>query len=230
MRFFFKNRKVMGSATLCVLFLSCQSYSEIAQKYLSEEKRKSLSLKESPEESPSLKTETVAEEEAEAEVKTEAETEESLVTTSFQGGAEEAQLPQIEESLKELRGLVEVLVKNQEDQQAEWKRVFEDLTQKINELQKNNSSATDKENTLFQQGEDFFQKKQYKSAIIYYEKYREKINKSHPLYKKVLFQIGFCFQQLKMNREAAVFLKEVVQDFPKSVEAGRAQLLLSDKK
>ncbi len=74
----------------------------------------------------------------------------------------------------------------------------------------------------FEAAEDLFTKKQWKEAILNYQKYRD-ANPKGRHYAQATFKIGACFEELKMRDEARAFYDEVVVKFPKSNEAKKAQ-------
>ncbi len=159
------------------------------------------------------------------------------------------QIKELENNLRHLRGQVEVLTKNQADQDLNiqvlsdhLKNLSQTKKEEIKETHISNASKKPKEisdkklektNQLekdpFKVAEKFFKESQWKQAIVYYEQYREK-NKKGRWYKKATFQIGQCFKNLKMEIESRVFFQEVVNLFPKSSEATKARQLLSKKK
>ncbi len=157
--------------------------------------------------------------------------EQTAITSENQPVDTSARLLQLEGYLRELRGQVEVLDKVQKDQafliQALDSRLI-DLSKKseAQNAPKDSSQLTKEES--FNQAELFFQKQQWKSAIVYYEQYR-KDNKKGPLYKKATFQIGLCFKELKMKKEMRVFFQELIHLFPKSSEAKKARQWLKQK-
>lgn len=73
--------------------------------------------------------------------------------------------------------------------------------------------------------EDSFEKKNWKEAILDYEKYR-KSNPKGKQFAMATYKIGVSFQELGLIDEAKAFYEEVIQKFPKSSEAGKAQTRL----
>lgn len=77
----------------------------------------------------------------------------------------------------------------------------------------------------FISAEQLFADKQWKEAILEYEKYR----KTYPRGKSFAestYKIGVCFQELGLGEDARAFYEEVIAKFPKSREAGRAETRL----
>ena len=153
---------------------------------------------------------------------------------------------QIETSLRELRGQIDNVSKQQEDRLVELEQGLLSLIQSLDlrvaalteEVKaKKQSVAAKPEKKKEQNSEEFFNKAEelfkdnkWKEAIIHYEKYREKNkNNKKKFYIKSTLQIGLCFQKLEMHKEAKVFFREVVESFPKSAEAKEAKKLLSKK-
>ena len=165
----------------------------------------------------------------------EKEREHSTVVTKKPKDSLQLQLLQINSSLRKLRGHIEVLEKKYQDQNQKIETLLTTLEQKRREKEmvssKEQQELSEKNNEdFFTQAEVSFQKNNWKSAIIYYEKYREQKGKVDPLYKKATFQIGLCFKELKMENEAKVFFREIINSYPQSPEAKQAKEFLSEKK
>lgn len=75
--------------------------------------------------------------------------------------------------------------------------------------------------TSYDEGEDLFNAKKWKEAIVSYQKYRDTYPKGK-MYADSTYKIGVCFQELKMKDEAKAFFDEVVSKFPSSKEAKKA--------
>lgn len=73
--------------------------------------------------------------------------------------------------------------------------------------------------------EDFFDKKEWKKAIVGYQKYRD-LNPNGRRYADATYKIGVSFQELQMRDEAKAFYEEVIAKFPKSKEAQKAEYRL----
>ncbi|MCC7404355.1 MAG: tetratricopeptide repeat protein [Bdellovibrionales bacterium] len=89
------------------------------------------------------------------------------------------------------------------------------------------SGSSDKGN--FGSAEDAYGKKNWKAAIVGYQKYRE-ANPTGKKYGEATLKIGVCFQELGMNSDARAFFDEVVEKFPKSAEAKEAKTRLKSIK
>lgn len=81
----------------------------------------------------------------------------------------------------------------------------------------------------FEQGKEHFGKKDWKSAILSLQKYREASPKGKNV-PEATYLIGVCFQELGMRDEARTFYEEVVGKFPKSGEAKKARTRLKSLK
>jgi TolA-binding protein len=91
------------------------------------------------------------------------------------------------------------------------------------------TSASGKKADQFDVAEDLFAKKDWKRAILNYQKFRE----SNPRSKKVpeaIYKIGVSFQELGMKDEARTFFDEVIAKFPNSAEAKKARTRLKSVK
>ena len=152
-------------------------------------------------------------------------------------------MSQLETDLRELRGQIDKTNKQKEDRLAELEQGLlaliqsldlrlVALTEEVKAKKKDKKAESDEKKKpsseeYFNKAEKFFQSQKWKEAIIHYEKYREKNKKNKKkLYVKSTLQIGFCFQELNMHKEAKVFFREVVESFPKSAEAKEAKILL----
>lgn len=101
--------------------------------------------------------------------------------------------------------------------------------------------ATASHSTSFDLAEDYFEKQDWKKAILNYEKFRDEQSASSKnnfanepglatKYSDATFKIGVCFQELGMGDEAKTFFEEVIVKFPKSAEARRAKKRLKSFK
>ncbi len=70
--------------------------------------------------------------------------------------------------------------------------------------------------------ESYFRAKQYRPAILEYNKFREKYPK-HPLMPGALFNIGEAFAALNLKPEAGRFWDAVIRRYPKSKAAQKAR-------
>ena len=75
--------------------------------------------------------------------------------------------------------------------------------------------------TPFDEGEAQFDGKNWRQAIVSYQKYRDGYPKGK-MYPEATYKIGVCFQELKMKDEAKAFFDEVTTKFPGSKEAKKA--------
>lgn len=92
-----------------------------------------------------------------------------------------------------------------------------------------NASAAASKADPFKAAEDKYEKKEYREAILDYERYR----KANPKGKQIstaTYKIGSAFQELGMGEEARAFYSEVIEKFPKSKDAGRASAKLKSLK
>ncbi len=101
-----------------------------------------------------------------------------------------------------------------------------------NQAQANSKSApaalTSRKNS-FEAAQDQFAQKEWKKAILNYEKYREESPKGKQI-AEATFKIGVCFQELGLKDEAKTFFEEVVARFPKSEDSRRAKIRLKGLK
>lgn len=89
-------------------------------------------------------------------------------------------------------------------------------------------SGSKKQNS-YDQAQAYFDKKDWKQAILHYQKYRDDSPKGGK-FADATYKIGVSFQELGMKDEAQTFYDEVVNKFPKSDEARRAKIRLKGLK
>lgn len=78
------------------------------------------------------------------------------------------------------------------------------------------------EEATFLRGEAYFGLKQYKKAIIDFSKFPERFQKSRKM-PEALYKIGLSFEALGMREDARNFFQELIEKFPKTVEAKKAK-------
>lgn len=76
---------------------------------------------------------------------------------------------------------------------------------------------------FYETAQGFFDKKDWKQAILTYQKYRDE-NPKGGKFADATYKIGVAFQELGMKDEAKTFYDEVMSKFPKSEEARRAKI------
>lgn len=89
-------------------------------------------------------------------------------------------------------------------------------------------AAVSKKNS-FETAQEHFSQKEWKKAILNYEKYREESPKGKQI-AEATFKIGVSFQELGLKDEAKTFFEEVIARFPKSEDAKRAKTRLKGLK
>lgn len=97
---------------------------------------------------------------------------------------------------------------------------------------KPNHSATKKEITVtsaYDVAQDFFGKKEWKKAILSYQKYVDENSKGKNT-PDAKYKIGVCFQELGMKEEAMAFYEEVIANYGKSESGKKAKIRLSKLK
>jgi TolA-binding protein len=147
------------------------------------------------------------------------------------------QTEKVAENSQKLNLLQEALVKLEQQQmiaQAEIATLrSENATlQAAMQTKGSGSSDSSKKNgsqSAYKQGQEQFSKKDWKRAILSYQKYREEHPKGK-FFREATFQIGACFQELGLKDEATTFYKEVLAKYPKSDEAKKAKLKLKSLK
>lgn len=113
----------------------------------------------------------------------------------------------------------DLLVLNAEVQGLKAEKMAAQSQQTAKSAQKQTSK------NFHEQGEEAFEKKDWKQAILQYQKYRDEFPKGKK-FADSTYKIGVAFQELGMKEEAKTFYDEVVGKFPKSEEARRARIRL----
>ncbi len=77
--------------------------------------------------------------------------------------------------------------------------------------------------------QDLFAQKDWKAAIIEYQKYRDQSPKGKN-FADATYKIGVCFQELGMKEDAKSFYQEAISRFPNGDEARRSKVRLKSLK
>lgn len=172
--------------------------------------------------------------------------------SSFDTGS---RLGEIEEALRNLTGKIEELEHRQTrletssgkienlDQDPAFQELNKKLTLLLEELKNqkldlaeikssqtlavsgDSSKATQAPQDTWSQAEGLFESKDYRRAILSYQKYREQ-NPRGSQFAEATYKIGFSFEKLNMGDEAKSFYNEVIEKFAKSPEAKKAKIRL----
>jgi TolA-binding protein len=94
-----------------------------------------------------------------------------------------------------------------------------------------NAEAASEKSTKnsFEIAEEQFEKKEWKKAIVGYQKFRD-LNPKSKRFPEATYKIGVCFQELGLKDEAKTFYDEVLGKFPNSAEAKKAKTRLKSLK
>lgn len=87
---------------------------------------------------------------------------------------------------------------------------------------KSSNVAAKKAKGFFTIGKDLVAKKEYEKAILVFEKYRTKYPRGKK-YAAATYEIGQCFEKLKLPRDAKAFYQEIIERYPKTKMSARAQ-------
>lgn len=87
-------------------------------------------------------------------------------------------------------------------------------------------SASDKKQNAYVAGEELFQKKEWKKAILSFQSFVEESPKNK-LVPEAKYKIGVCFQELGLKDEASAFYEEVLAQHPKSDSGKKAKIRLA---
>lgn len=106
------------------------------------------------------------------------------------------------------------------------------LATEVAALRAGEGSANRKEvavKNMYEVAEDLYDKKDYKKAILNYQKFRESKPKDKHVPDAIL-KIAISFQELGMKDESRTFYEELITKFPNSPEAKRARIRLKKLK
>ncbi len=172
---------------------------------------------------------------------------ESLAQDSSKRAEREAQLRDMETKIQELQAsqaaLIDALQKKEKEREKEKEvpkadpaESFE--TGKSNFRKKDYDAALENfsqylkfpkgkhtEEALFNRGETYFAKEQYKKAILDYSGLQEKYPRSKHIPKSLL-KIGMSFEALGMGSDAKAFYQELADKHPKAPETKSAKAKL----
>lgn len=93
----------------------------------------------------------------------------------------------------------------------------------------NTAKAREREPSTWDEAEQLFNQKDWKKAILSYQQYRDKNPKGKRL-AEATYKMGVSFQELGKKDEAKAFFDEVIEKFPKSSVARKAQYRLKSIK
>lgn len=139
---------------------------------------------------------------------------------------------------------VELKFKEQNEKMAAYREEITHLSTELENLktqmatlqeeQKRAAAVTqqavkEKEKGPFSIAEEKFEQKNWKEAILDYEKYR-KANPKGKQFPEATLKIGIAFQELGQGDVAQAFYEELVAKYPKSKEAGKAKTRLKNLK
>lgn len=88
------------------------------------------------------------------------------------------------------------------------------------------STTSDKKQNSYSTGEELFQKKEWKKAILSFQTFVEDSPKSK-LTPEAKYKIGVCFQELGLRDEASAFYEEVLAQYPKTESGKKAKIRLA---
>ena len=90
-------------------------------------------------------------------------------------------------------------------------------------------SSSKSERETFAQGQDLFAQKDWKKAILLFQKYRDE-NPRGKNFAEATYKIGVSFQELGMKDEAKTFYEEVIATYGKTESAKKAKTRLKGLK
>lgn len=87
----------------------------------------------------------------------------------------------------------------------------------------------DKKNDSYEIAQQYFDKQEWKKAIINFQKYTDELPRGKNV-ADAKFKIGVCFQELGMREEAMAFYEEVVANYAKTTAGKQAKTRLGNLK
>jgi TolA-binding protein len=90
-------------------------------------------------------------------------------------------------------------------------------------------AATEAKKSSYETGQEYFDQKDWKKAILNFQKYRDD-NPKGKKFADATYKMGVSFQELGMKDEAKTFYDELVNKFPDSNEAHKAKIRLKGLK
>lgn len=88
------------------------------------------------------------------------------------------------------------------------------------------ATSVEKKQSAFVVGEELFQKKEWKKAILSFQTFVEESPKNK-LAPEAKYKIGVCFQELGLKDEASAFYEEVLAQHPKTESGKKAKIRLA---
>ncbi|OFZ31584.1 MAG: hypothetical protein A2622_03105 [Bdellovibrionales bacterium RIFCSPHIGHO2_01_FULL_40_29] len=83
--------------------------------------------------------------------------------------------------------------------------------------------------SAYDSAQDFFARKEWKKAILSYQKYVDENSKGKNV-ADAKYKIGVCFQELNMKEEAMAFYEEVIANYNKTEAGKKAKIRLAKLK
>jgi len=144
----------------------------------------------------------------------------------------ETRLAEAERAREEVR----IKSENMDQSTKDKLKVYEETIEKLEaQLKDAGSKATAKaaagakQLSSYDKAELQFNNKDWKEAVLNYQKYRDQ-NPKGVKYSDATYKIGVAFQELGMKTEAKAFYDEVIEKFPKSQSANRAKTRIKSLK
>lgn len=137
----------------------------------------------------------------------------------------EAQLQKLEAEQIQKKAAAEAVVKVEE---PPTRTTTTKTTTKKN-VKEVKEHVSEKNSNIYELAQGHFANKEWKKAILNYQKYVEDFPKGKEV-ADAKYKIGVCFQELGMKEEAMAFFEEVVANFSKSEAGKKAKMRLGKLK
>lgn len=160
---------------------------------------------------------------------------------------------EIEADLRQMNGRIEIVEnrlgqasaekdsykKNSDEQVADLQKKFLILQEEMSKLNdammllssqvsqqaKASPAAADTKLSLFEEAQSYFEKKEFKKAILSFQKFKD-ANPKDKRIAEATYKIAVSFQELGMKDESIPFYDEVISKYPNSVEAKKSKIRL----
>lgn len=140
----------------------------------------------------------------------------------------------IKRSLNDQQQTLEKKVDTLQDALIKMDNQIHQMATEIESLKQDRSShisesKSEGKKNNFEVAESLFEAKDWKKAILAYNKYRDENPKGKKLAEST-YKIGVCFQELGMKDEAKTFYEEVENKYPNSDQARKAKIRIKSLK
>ncbi|MEC9283290.1 MAG: tetratricopeptide repeat protein [Bdellovibrionota bacterium] len=124
---------------------------------------------------------------------------------------------------------LEERLKQMDARLAVYEQSIAALEEEIRHLKTLKTAKPTPKKGIFERAQDHMASKDWKKAILEFENYRKKYPKGRRV-SLATYNIGVCFQELKLNEEAKAFYQETLDKYPKTDAFRKAKYRLNQLK